>query len=330
LRGDVGRLWMIETDRGTVDSDVVTTDLGHDVHGIDTLMSGYAGITAGYLIAGERPCLVETGTARSAPAVQRALGALGIGANDLATIAVTHIHLDHAGGVGDLAEAYPNAEIVVHQRGARHLADPSKLMDSARRVFGDLMDTVFGELTATDAGRIRAVDEVGEIDLGGGRRLTTYYSPGHAQHHVGLLDSVSGDLYVGDAAGIFIPETGVIRPSTPPPDFDLELALHSLRHFADIAPQRLLFSHFGPVTNVGPALEEAAEELRMWVDAVKETRTDALDLDHAVTMLRERTAERYGKLYTDPDVDEKFEFLNSTAANINGINRWLDKLEAEQ
>ncbi len=313
-----------------MDSEVVTTELGHDVHAIDTLMSGYQGITAGYLIAGERPCLVETGTARSAPQVQRALDSLGIGANDLATIAVTHIHLDHAGGVGDLAAAYPSAQIVVHQRGARHLADPSKLMASARRVFGDLMDTVFGALTATEADRIRAVDEVGEIDLGGGRKLTTYYSPGHAQHHVGLLDSVSGDLYVGDAAGIFIPETGAIRPSTPPPDFDLDLALHSLRHFADIAPQRLLFSHFGPVNQVGSALEEAAEELRSWVDMVRETRVDALDLDHAVTMLRERTAQRYWGLERAPELDEKFEFLSSTAANINGINRWLDQLEAQQ
>lgn len=293
-------------------------------------MSGYEGITAGYLIAGSRPCLVETGTARSAPAVQRALDALGIGRDDLATIAVTHIHLDHAGGVGDLAEAYPNAEIVVHQRGARHLADPAKLMGSAHRVFGDLMDSVFGELRPTDSRRIRAVDEVGEIDLGGGRTLTTYYSPGHAQHHVGLLDSESGDLYVGDAAGIFIPEIGAIKPSTPPPDFDLDTALSSLRHFADLEPQRLLFSHFGPVSHVGSALDEAAEELRVWVDAVKETRTSALDLDHAVTMLRERTAERYGRLYTDPELDEKFELLNSTAANINGINRWLDQLEAAQ
>ncbi|HVT22261.1 MAG TPA: MBL fold metallo-hydrolase [Mycobacteriales bacterium] len=307
---------------------VVTVDLGQDVYGLDTLMSGYEGITAGYLIAGSRPCLVETGTARSAPAVQRALDALGIGRNDLATIAVTHIHLDHAGGVGDLAEAYPNAEIVVHQRGARHLADPTKLMNSATRVFGDLMDTVFGELRPTDGGRIRAVDEVGTIDLGGGRSLTTYYSPGHAQHHVGLLDSHSGDLYVGDAAGVFIPEIGAIKPSTPPPDFDLDTALASLRHFADLQPQRLLFSHFGPVSHVGPALEEAAEELLTWVDLVKETRTDALDLDHAVTMLRQRTAQRYGRLYTDPELDEKFELLNSTAANINGINRWLDQLEA--
>ncbi|MBV9485902.1 MAG: MBL fold metallo-hydrolase [Frankiaceae bacterium] len=311
-------------------TEVVTTPLGHDIHSIDTLMSGYSGITAGYLIAGPRPCLVETGTAKSAPAVQRALDVLGIGPNDLATIAVTHIHLDHAGGVGDMARAYPNAEIVVHQRGARHLADPSKLMSSARRVFGALMDTVFGELTPTDALRIRAVDDEGEIDLGGGRTLRTYHSPGHAQHHVGLLDSESGDLYVGDAAGIFIPETGAIRPSTPPPDFDLDTALASLQHFADLGPQRLLFSHFGPVTRVGSALEEAAEELKVWVDLVRETRADALDLDHAVTMLRERTAQRYGRLYTDRELDEKFEVLNSTAANINGINRWLDQLEEQQ
>jgi glyoxylase-like metal-dependent hydrolase (beta-lactamase superfamily II) len=315
---------------GPVDDERVRcTDLGNGVHSLDTLMSGYEGITAGYLITGDRPCLVETGTARSAPAVRRALASLGIGPNDLTTIAVTHIHLDHAGGVGDMAAAYPSAEIVVHERGARHLAEPDRLMGSARRVFGDLMDTVFGELRPTDASRIRAVGETGEIDLGGGRTLTTYYSPGHAQHHVGLLDSLTGDLYVGDAAGIFIPETGVIRPSTPPPDFDLNTALASLRHFADLSPQRLLFSHFGPVEHVGSALEEAADELRDWVDGVRETRTNSLDLDHAVTMLRERTAERYGRLYTDPELDEKFELLNSTAANINGINRWLDSLEAE-
>jgi glyoxylase-like metal-dependent hydrolase (beta-lactamase superfamily II) len=320
-------LWTTNAEAVGVDDQVVTTDLGHDVHEIDTLMSGYSGITAGYLVAGSRPCLVETGTARSAPTVRRALDALGIGPHDLATIAVTHIHLDHAGGVGDLAAAYPEAEIVVHQRGARHLADPSRLMRSARLVFGDLIETVFGDLAPTDAARIRAVDDIDTIDLGGGRQLTTYYSPGHAQHHVGLLDSESGDLYVGDAAGVFIPEVGAIKPSTPPPDFDLDTALASLRHFAALTPQRLLFSHFGPVAHVGSALEEAADELRIWVDAVRDTRADALDLDHAVTMLRERTAARYGRLYTDPFLDAKFELLNSTPANISGINRWLDSLE---
>src|SRR6267154_131639 len=144
------------------------TGLGHDVYEIDTRMAGYQGITAGYLILGERPCLVETGTAPSAPVVRDALAGLGIGPGDLATIVVTHIHLDHAGGAGDIAAMFPEAQIVVHQRGARHLADPSRLMDSARRVYGPALDALFGELAPTPAERIRAVEDRGSIDLGGG------------------------------------------------------------------------------------------------------------------------------------------------------------------
>src|SRR5256885_8785328 len=111
-------------------------NLGDDVFEIDTRMAGYEGITAGYLIRSERPCLVETGAGNSAPVVRDALAGLGIGPGDLATVVVTHIHLDHAGGVGDLAEMFPNAEIVVHEKGVRHLADPRRLMDSARGVYG--------------------------------------------------------------------------------------------------------------------------------------------------------------------------------------------------
>ena len=197
------------------------TDLGHEVFQIDTRMAGYDGITAGYLIRGDRPCLVETGTAPSAPVVRDALARLGIGAGDLATVVVTHIHLDHAGGAGDIAAMFPAAQIVVHQRGARHLADPSRLMASARLVYGDALDRLFGVLAPVPAGRIVALDDLGTVDLGGGRRLDSHYSPGHAKHHVGLVDSDTGDLYVGDAAGVYLPETGDVRPATPPPDFDL-------------------------------------------------------------------------------------------------------------
>ncbi len=102
------------------------TDLGSGVYTIDTRMSGYSGITAGYLILADRPCLVETGTARSAPVVQEALASLGVGPADLATVVVTHIHLDHAGGVGDVARMFPAAEVVVHERGARHLVEPER------------------------------------------------------------------------------------------------------------------------------------------------------------------------------------------------------------
>src|SRR5215510_4681182 len=127
------------------------SDLGNDVFQIDTRMAGYEGITAGYLIRGSRPCLVETGTAPSAPVVRDALASLGVGAADLASVVVTHIHLDHAGGIGDIAAMYPAAEIVVHQKGARHLADPSRLMASAKMVYGDALDRLFGTMAPVPA-----------------------------------------------------------------------------------------------------------------------------------------------------------------------------------
>src|SRR5258707_6105000 len=268
---------MADDVRNSPDSDIVTY-LGHDVYEIDTRMAGYSQITAGYLILADRPCLVETGTSPSAPVVRDALAALGVGPGDLATVVVTHIHLDHAGGVGDIAGMFPSSEVVVHERGARHLADPSRLTTSARMVYGDELDGLFGALAPTPADRIRSVERTGVVDLGGGRRLDSHYSPGHAKHHVGLIDSVSGDLYVGDAAGIYIPETGDQRPATPPPDFDLDVALESLRMFAALQPSRLLFSHYGPVSAVDEALDRSAEEIQLWVEETRQARRAELGL----------------------------------------------------
>ncbi len=292
-------------------------------------MAGYRGITAGYLILSDRPCLVETGTGPSAPVIRDALAALGVGPADLATVVVTHIHLDHAGGAGDVAAMYPAAEVVVHERGARHLADPARLMASARQVYGAALDRLFGVMRPTPAERIRAVAERGHIDLGGGRRLESHYSPGHAKHHVGLIDTVSGDLYVGDAAGVYLPDTGDLRPATPPPDFDLDMALSSLRTFAALAPQRLLFSHYGPVADVPGTLERSAEEITLWVAETRRARGAGLDLDHAVALVHERTKERYAALRpdADPDTAARFEAVSGTASSVAGIMHWLDQAD---
>lgn len=302
-----------------------TVDLGGDVFAIDTLMGGHEGITAGYLIRSERPCLVETGAARSAPVVTDALAALGIGPHDLATIVVTHIHLDHAGGTGDIAEAFPDAEVVVQERGARHLISPDRLVASARRVFGEMMDRIFGDLRPTPAERVRAVAEVGEVDLGGGRTLQAHHSPGHAQHHIGLLDSATGDLYVGDAAGIYLPEFDVVRASTPPPDFDLETSIESLRRFTSFGPSRLVFSHFGPVSDVESVLQRSEEELHYWVEQVREVRPVAGDLDHAVELVKARIADRYPRLRANAARDAAIEELSSVRANVMGITRYLEQ-----
>lgn len=301
-------------------------DLGSDVFAIDTQMAGYAGITSGYLIRADRPCLVETGTANSADEVTACLESLGVGADDLATVIVTHIHLDHAGGVGHIAARFPNADIVVHEAGARHLADPSRLVTSARRVFGPDMDRLFGELLPTPAERLRSLDS-GSVDLGGGRILEVFHAPGHASHHVGIVDSLTGDLYTGDAAGVYIPETADIRPSTPPPDFDMDLAIASIEAMRERQPTRLLFSHFGPVHDVELTLDRSIEELRLWVEMVREARGAGMDLDHAVAMVMARAMERYPHVHDDPEVATKFEELSSAAANVVGISRWLDRVD---
>ena len=313
----------------TVAGSGTVTALGDEVYQIDTRMAGYPGITAGYLIRSDRPCLVETGTATSAPVVADALASLGIGADDLATVVVTHIHLDHAGGVGDIAKMFPGAEVVVHELGARHLADPSRLMASAKMVYGDELDALFGALAPTPADRIRTVEQSGVVDLGGGRQLESHYCPGHAKHHVGLVDTVSGDLYVGDAAGIYIPETGDQRPATPPPDFNLGVALESLRMFAALRPARLLFSHYGPVGAVDEALDRSAEEIQLWVEETRQARGAGLDLDHAVAMVAERTRERYAVFApgADPDLAAKYDRIAGAPSNVAGIMHWLDKAD---
>jgi glyoxylase-like metal-dependent hydrolase (beta-lactamase superfamily II) len=299
-------------------------DLGDSVYAIDTLMGGYQGITSSYLIASDKPALIETGSALCAPVVIESLRQLGIDKNDLASIIVTHIHLDHAGGVGDIAKYFPHAEIVVHERGARHLADPTKLVASAYRVFGSKMDEFFGPLIATEPTRIRSLGSRDRIDLGSGRYLESFHNPGHASHHVALIDSLSGDLYTGDAAGVYIPETGDIRPATPPPDFDFDLAMNSLNAMRAVQPQRLLFSHFGPAVNIDQIFDESIAQLNYWIEWVKEAHAEGLDLDHAILMVQKHDREVNERFHSNPELSEKFEELSSTAAQVSGIWRWLE------
>ncbi|MBW3669062.1 MAG: MBL fold metallo-hydrolase, partial [Actinobacteria bacterium] len=129
----------------------MATRIAPGVVEIDTRLGGWDQVTAGYLIEGPAPVLVETGSQSSVPTLLAALADLGLGADDLAGIVVTHIHLDHAGGVGDVARAFPKATVYVHEKGARHLADPTRLVDSAAMVYGDLLDTLYGRLDPTPA-----------------------------------------------------------------------------------------------------------------------------------------------------------------------------------
>ena len=194
---------------------------------IDTLLGGVEGITAAYLLAAPSPALVETGAQTSAGTVLDALAAMGMAPDDLAWIVLTHIHLDHCGGVGDLAATFPRATVVVHRRGARHLADPDRLVSASAAVYGDLAP-LYGGLRAVPEDRIMAVEDGQLISLGGSRELVMREALGHARHHMAVLDEATGTLMAGDALGVQFTGAGLYQ-ALPPPDIDIDRSLATLR-----------------------------------------------------------------------------------------------------
>jgi glyoxylase-like metal-dependent hydrolase (beta-lactamase superfamily II) len=281
-------------------------------------------MTAGYLIEGPAPVLVETGSQSSVPALLAALQEHGVAPADLAGVAVTHIHLDHAGGVGDVARAFPNATVYVHEKGARHLVDPTRLIGSAARVYGDLLDSLYGRLDATPAERIHVLPDGEKIDIGGGRTLTTVDSPGHAKHHLALHDSQSGILFAGDAVGVRLPDLGVLRPATPPADFDLDQARNSLRRFRERRPEGVALAHYGLLPEPLEMLEEAEETLVHWAEVAEKAWRAGEDIADALTA-------EFGGPYAgvSPEDREKLETLNGIHSNAAGLRRWLETTRGE-
>jgi len=298
---------------------VSVTTIAPGVDQIDTLLGGWERVTAGYLVHGDAPVLVETGSQSSVGALLDALDELGVSPGELAGVAVTHIHLDHAGGVGDVARAFPAATVYVHEKGARHLVDPTRLIDSAARVYGPLLDSLYGRLDATPAERIHVLADGEQIRVSAARTLTSVDSPGHAKHHLALHDSDSGILFAGDAVGVRLPDAGVLRPSTPPPDFDLDLAVSSLRRFAARTPTGLALAHYGLISDPAAVLAEAEGTLRAWADVAGRAWRAGDDIAAAL-----ETAFAGQLADVDPVHREKLETLNGVHSNAAGFRRWLD------
>jgi glyoxylase-like metal-dependent hydrolase (beta-lactamase superfamily II) len=305
-------------DAAPVGGGEVGTRIGPGVIELDTLLGGWERVTAGYLIEGSAPVLVETGSQSSVPVLLAQLERLGLGAEDLAGVVVTHIHLDHAGGVGDVARAFPKATIYVHPKGARHLVDPTKLVDSASRVYGPLLDSLYGRLDPTPQERIHVLEDGEAIAVGPDRSLIAVDSPGHAKHHVALHDTASGILFAGDAVGVRLPDVGVLRPATPPPDFDLDLALHSLDRFAERQPSGIALAHYGLLGDPQELLDEANGTLRRWAEVAETAFGQGEDIADALSAAFDSSM-----IDVAPEHREKHEVLSGVHSNAAGFHRWL-------
>lgn len=287
---------------------------------IDTMLGGWQHLTAGFVITGDAPVLIETGSQSSFEAVVTELNSIGLGPNDLAGVAVTHIHLDHAGAVGDIAKVFPNATIYVHPVGARHLIDPSRLVNSASMVYGDLLDSLYGRLEPTESSRVKVLEDRERIQVSPNRYLEAIDSPGHAKHHLGFFDSNSGTVFSGDAIGVLIPEIGVLRPATPPPDFDLELVLSSLKKFLAYNPSGIAMAHYGLFPNSEELILNAEDVVNRWAFVAEQAFINNQDIEAAL-----EAAFRFETDDKDPQLVERFDTLNGMHANANGLRRWLEK-----
>jgi glyoxylase-like metal-dependent hydrolase (beta-lactamase superfamily II) len=235
---------------------------------IETLDLNFLGrehVIASYLLLGDGDAaLIEAGPANCVPTLLAGLEASGVAPEDVSEVFLTHIHLDHAGASGHLAERLPNATFYVHERGYRHLVDPSKLWRSATRIYGQRMDELWGAPKPVPEDRLRVLADGEETGAAGGI-LTTHDTPGHAYHHLAYLEPDSGTLFAGDVAGIRLPGHSYVRPPTPPPEIDVELWVGSIGDIRRLEPRNLRLTHFGGFDDVERHLTELEQRLQDWL-----------------------------------------------------------------
>ncbi|RIK05758.1 MAG: MBL fold metallo-hydrolase [Acidobacteria bacterium] len=252
----------------------------------DSHLLGIPRTTGFYFLDADRPAVIETSAAAVSERVIGSLRAHGV--DSVAFIVVTHIHLDHAGGAGLLAQEFPEAVVVVHEEGVRHLIDPSRLQASAARVFGEEeMLAHWGRLAPVPPDRILVAADGDCLDLGD-RTLEVIYSPGHAKHHIALHDSETDGVFVGDSAGIYLSDFDYQTPSAPPPDLDPELAIASLDRLLERDPEIAYFTHFGPGLPAAELITEAQDQYRRWSEVALRAFQEDGELASVARALAER------------------------------------------
>ena len=249
------------------------TVLSHGLSWIDLQFLGRPhAIATGVLQSPGGAALVDPGPASCLEALERGLDRQGVRLADVRHILLTHIHLDHAAATGTIVRAHPHITVFVHERGAGHMADPQKLIDSATRLYGADMDRLWGEIAPVPRENLVALAGGERLEVSG-RRFDVAYTPGHASHHVSYFDASSGVAFVGDTAGVCI-DGGYVLPPTPPPDIDLDAWRSSVERIEAWGPATVFLTHFGPVTPVRPHLQSLMRNLEHMAGWVRRTLAD--------------------------------------------------------
>jgi len=252
-------------------------DLGHDITLIDLFDLKMDERTGSYVLWDEEVTIIETSASPSIPYLLEGLKKINIDPAEVKHIIVTHIHLDHAGGVGLLVESCPNAKVYVHPRGKRHLADPSRLIESAKQVYGDTFNELFDPILPVPEEQLVEVADGETLKLGS-RTLTFYDTPGHAKHHMSIHDSLSNGIFTGDTIGVHYSKASTddfvfVLPSTSPNQFDPNVMLESLKRIKKLNVDAIYFGHYGKTTLV----DQVYDQIEHWLPKFVQSGEKVLD-----------------------------------------------------
>ena len=282
------------------------------------------GTVAAYLLTGPQGhTLIETGPGSTLAALERGIAAAGAHLEEVTQLVVTHIHLDHAGAAGSLLRRLPDARLFVHPLGAAHMVDPSKLLASATRIYGDQMDRLWGAFEPCPADRVTALEDGAELRCGA-RTLRALHTPGHASHHIAFHDPERHTVFTGDVGGVRLQGADYVRPPTPPPDIDAEAWHRSVDAIRATEPQSLDLTHFGRFTDPGRHLDELLHRLDAWVKWTAE-RLARGDTPAAMTAALREASEI--ELRDDGRGDDApaYELATPADMTVNGLVRYLTR-----
>jgi len=260
-----------------------------------------------YLIVRREVVLIEAGTSISVPHLLKAIEGLGIDRERITTLIPTHVHLDHAGGAGWLVEKLPHLKVWIHNRGLRHLADPSRLIQSAKVLYGTLenITRLHGEILPIPKDNLIGIED-GFIPLADGPGLQTLDTPGHAPHHLAIFDPVSQSLFCGEALGHYLPEYRLLYPAVAPPGFDLEVSRATIEKLRAVNPARICFSQFGWRDDPEWVFSEIHRQLDLCERLVKNGLDRGLAVEAIIDRLQESLASQGMK-----SLEESREMLRS-------------------
>jgi len=294
------------------------------VYQIDLRFMGQPGCIAAYLLkaADGSAALIETGPSSTRHALLAGLRAAGVAPADVRDILVTHIHLDHSGAAGALLrDEMPDAHVWVHPVGLPHLVDPSRLVRSATRLYGEMMETLWGEVTPVPSSRAIALEDGGRLELAG-HAVETLFTPGHAAHHVAVRHLATDAVFTGDVAGVRVPGADVINPPAVPPEFDPEAWTRSIDRLLALEPSALLLAHFGLHGDAQTHLRGLRERLSAWTTFVREGRAAGRPPEELAAELRARDEDTRG---TTPEGMAQLDLVAGYGPSIGGITRYLEK-----